>query len=683
MAIDLNECNKVCFSCIRGYKKKHILKPGQDFKVRCNGIPEDFIPQGVLQTIPPEDRETAQAMVDPVEWARHTLDWHCFDPNGEIWKRKNPEEYNDWIETHPGESILGNSRYHRPYQADMLRCSSKRKVFRIGRQVGKTETLVISMLFNLFTKPGVPIEEGFQIIVITPYQAQIDLIFTRMLELIRSSDITKNSLKRNVKAPIYTTELYNGSTIRGFTAGTKSGGNAEAVRGQHGHMLVFDEADYLSSGDMDAALAIITNYPNATVWMSSTPSGKRERFYDACNSKRWKEFHYESSVNPLWNPDMEADFREQLTELGYIHEIQADFGEQEQGVFQNTYVQRAKADYRYGDIAPSHEWTYTMGVDWNDVKHGTTINILGFDPRWKEFKIVTREVVSRANWNQTAAMQKIAELNRIWLPMAIYVDKGFGGTQVEMLQQFGHTSTMDKTKGPTHPDARLRHIITAYDFGSSQEVRDPFTKNIVKKHAKGFLVESCVRRFESGDIKFSEYDEGLEQQLLGYIIDHITPTGNPVYKAGNVAAGDHALDALMLSVVAFVLEASPLGKPQWVTDIAFSGQFGEMKETPIHIGDLVASRPQAAERQRSRDKTRPSGGRTETLERHTLLSEANDLPAHHVNTGSQTKLWSWAGFGSDSPRPRVRTLSEAEADARSRIGLSPRRRASRPRRKNI
>ncbi len=683
MSFDLSQCDSTCFDCVKSYKKKHVLKPGSQFQVRCNGIPQEHIPLSVLQTIPPEDRETATAMVDPVAWAKHTLDWHCFDPDGEVWKRKNPDEYWDWIESHPGESVLGHSRYHRPYQAEMLRCSSKRKVFRIGRQAGKTETLVISMLFNLFTKPGVPDEEGFQIIVITPYQSQIDLIFTRMLELIRSSPMTANSLKRNVKAPIYTSELFNGSTVRGFTAGTKSGGNAEAVRGQHGHMLVFDEADYLSSGDMDAALAIITNYPNATVWMSSTPSGKRERFYDACNSKTWKEFHYESSVNPLWNSEMEADFREQLTEIGYIHEIEAKFGEQEQGVFQNSYVQNAKMDYKYGDIPPSHEWTFTIGVDWNDVKHGTTINVLGFNPRRKIFIIVDRHVVSRANWNQMAAMEKIAELNRIWLPMAIYVDKGFGGTQVEFLQKYGADSTMDKTKGPTHPDSRLRHIIKSYDFGSAQEIRDPFTKNIIKKHAKGFLVESCIRRFESGDIKFSEYDEALEAQLLGYIIDHITPTGNPVYKAGNKAAGDHALDALMLSVVAFVLEATPLGKPQWATDIAFSGQFGEMKGAIVQEGELVATRSGVAEdRKKIRDKTRPSGTRTETLEKQTLFGDNNSLPAHHINN-TQTKLWSWEGFNRDTPRPRVRTLSEAEDSARSRLGLSSRRRASRPRRRNI
>ena len=287
---DLSACAEECFNCIKGYKKKHSLIQGQSFDIKCGGIPAEYIPLEILEDLPEEEREVAQAMVDPVAWAAQSLDWHCLDEDGEVWKRKNPDEYHAWLQKNPDKDIKGNSRYHRPYQAEMLRCQALRKVFRIGRQAGKTESLVISMLYSLFTKPGIPKNEGFEIILITPYQSQIDLIFTRMMQLIRSSSITQNSLKRSVKAPMYSIQLHNDSKVTGFTAGTKSGGNADAVRGQHGHMLVFDEADYLSSADIDSALSIITNYPNATVWMSSTPSGRRERFFQTCGSKIFKEY---------------------------------------------------------------------------------------------------------------------------------------------------------------------------------------------------------------------------------------------------------------------------------------------------------------------------------------------------------------------------------------------------------
>ena len=681
---DLNTCDQECFGCIKSYKKKHSLVQGQGFDIKCNGIPNEYIPLEILDDLPKEEHQIAKAMVDPVSWAAETLDWHCKDPDGEIWKRKNPDEYYAWVQQNPDEDIFGHSRYHRPYQAVMLRCTAKRKVFRIGRQAGKTETLVIAMLFALFTKPGIPEGEGFKIILITPYQAQIDLIFTRMMQLIRSNPITANSLRRSVKAPIYTTELHNESIIRGFTAGTKSGGNAEAVRGQHGHMLVFDEADYLSSGDMDAALSIITNYPNATVWMSSTPSGKRERFYQTCSSKIFKEYHFTSQVNPMWNDDLEILFREQLTEIGYDHEILAHFGEQEQGVFQNAYIQAAKHNYEYGDLPYRNTWTYTIGVDWNDVRNGTTISVLGFNPAEQIFYVVDRHVVSKEGWTQLSACFKIAELNRLWKPVVIYLDSGFGGTQYEVLRKYGFDSLMDSAKGPTHPDSRLRDIVKKYDFGSKVDVHDLFTKRIISKPAKPFLIENTVRRFETSTIKFPRSDEKLEAQLQGYVIDRITPTGTPVYKAGDVSAGDHALDALMLSVLGFTLEMTPLGKPKFDTNIAIAGKFGEGIDTLIHEGDTVIHSRDKTERDRERrERQKPTTGRDSVAkENYNLLEGPNSLPASNTNRGKQVNLWAWPDFNRDAPKPRVRTLVEAEQEASRRSGARPRS-SKKPSRKNI
>ena len=173
----------------------------------------------------------------------------------------------------------------------------------------------------------------------------------------------------------------------------------------------------------------------------------------------FKEYHYPSQVNPMWNEDLEALFKEQLTEIGFDHEILANFGEQEQGVFQNSYIQAAKADYSYGDYSYNNRWTYTIGVDWNDVQNGTTISVLGFNPTEKLFYVVDRHVVSREGWTQLSACNKIAELNRIWRPLVIYIDSGFGGTQYEVLRKYGYDSLADPAKGPTHPDSKLRDIL--------------------------------------------------------------------------------------------------------------------------------------------------------------------------------------------------------------------------------
>ena len=136
--LNLDKCANSCVGCIKGYKKKHTLKRGQEFKISCEGITDFEDPQlELFQGLSETDAATAKGILDPVVWARETLDWHCLDNNGEVWKRKNPKEHYKWSHSNPDGDIAGQSRYHRPYQAEMLRCTSKRKVFRIGRQAGK------------------------------------------------------------------------------------------------------------------------------------------------------------------------------------------------------------------------------------------------------------------------------------------------------------------------------------------------------------------------------------------------------------------------------------------------------------------------------------------------------------------------------------------------------------------
>jgi replicative DNA helicase len=622
MAINLSKCTQDCHSCIKAYAKKHRLRKGDSFDITCNGIPENYVSEATAAQL--QSPFSAELLLDPVKWAAEVLDWHCIDPDGEVWKRKDPEEYASMMERYPGRP----SKYHRPQQAVMLRCSAKRKVFRIGRQFGKTETLVISMLFAMFT------HQGFKIVLITPYQSQIDLIFKRLQELVENNPTLQNSVKRSVKAPQYTLELYNNSQIKGFTAGTKSGSGAAAARGQSANMLVFDEADYLDPADMDAAMSIITNYPDATVWMSSTPSGKRDKFYEVCNSKDWKEYHFPSYMNPNWNDELERTFRSVLTEIGYKHEVLGEFGEQEEGVFQVPYVE--------------------AGVDWNSPTIGTTICVTGFDPASQKFRVVERQIVQRAGWTQLDACHAIAMMNRKWRPFAIYVDKGYGATQIEVLHKYGYDARMDSERGKQHIDAKLPRIVKAYDFGSSIETRDPFTGQKLKKPAKGFLVESSVRRFEAGDIQFPETDEVLKAELLNYIVKNVTVTGQFVYGVNNEAIGDHNLDALMLSLVAFTLEKTSFGKPILNETINFSDlDHGEEDgETWVPVGDERA----------------PT--RKEMIQRQHPSSERHDL--RRVNS-ERLRPWSRPGWESDREQQELVRLQRRNNAGRNKGRAIPSR----------
>lgn len=661
MPIDLNQCDQICTGCVRGYKKKHKDEPS--FVVSCKGIPLEYIPGNVLALLPEADAASAVAMLDPVTWAGQVLDWYCLDVDGSIWKKKSEENrlpqgvvnYYDNIPAANARIAAGKSPFHRPYQAEMLRCSAKRKIFRIGRQAGKTETLVVSMLHAIFTN------KNFKVLLLTPYSSQIEMIFTRIEEFLNANSLLYNSKKRLVKAPNHTLELYNGSHIRGFTAGTQSKGEAAQIRGQSANMLVFDEADYLSRADMDAALAVTINFPNATVWMSSTPSGKREKFYDNCKSKVYKEFHFPSHVNPNFTPEIERDLFENqgMTELGYKHEILAEFGDILEGVFKSGYVDTAMSwKYQYAEMRRTPGWRYCLGVDWNDTKIGTTICVVGYSSGEDKFYIVDRLVVSKDKWTQTAACQAIVELNRKWIPDFIYIDKGYGSTQLEILHGHGYSSIQNN--GANHVDSRLTRIVKAYDFGSTVEIRDLFTKQVVKKHSKPFLVENTIRRFESNQVYISNTDKQLEGELRGYVIDRISMHGLPVFKQGNEKLGDHNLDAFMLALVAFELEMTAFGKPSYNPHIAFSGRLGEVMESPAQVGDIIIKNERAPEaRSRRAAEQKPLGNRTQNVvQDNDVFNPQNPLPGANMNNAipSSPKLWSWDGFNRDQPAPKSKTL---------------------------
>lgn len=528
---------------------------------------------------------------------------------------------------------------------------------------GKTETLCIAILHALFTN------KDFKVVVIAPYQSQIDLIFTRLENLIKSNNDLANSIKRNVKAPNYQIMLHNKSKVTGFTAGTRSGGNADSVRGQTANMLVFDEADYLSSSDVDSALNTIANFKDATVWMSSTPTGKREQFYKTCHSKLFREFHYPSQVNPNWSEELDQLFKEKLTEDGYKHEVLAQFGEQEEGVYQAKYVEAAQADFSYGQLKYRSDWIYMIGVDWNDPKIGTSIAIVGWCPTDNFFYVVDKETISRGDRTQLAACEKIAYLNRMWHPQAIYVDRGYGTTQIEILHNYGHDCI--KSYGVQHPDSQLFHRVKGYDFGGSIETHDLITKLPIKKHAKPFLVENSVRRFETAAIKYPREDKNYTAQLLGYIIDRVTDTGRFVYKPSE-EVGDHFLDAVNLALVGFTLEKTPFGKPNYINDIRFVKNFslGDVKPAQVEPYKLKA------------EEHKPKEGRGDISSRAKNLEfmDTPSIPGAKLNAESEIKIWRWPGFGHDAPPPKPRTREEAFRQAAQRKGLTPMRRSKRPKR---
>lgn len=579
-----------------------------EFIIDCKGIPGDgkFIPnydRVVKNFDSQEEIDLAQSLYDPISWAETNIGWK---PR----KSKGGEKYQELI----------------------LRCSSKRKVLRMGRRLGKTEVMVVAILHYLFTNsPKVQrwdenaqmYVDGFStILVLTPYLSQVKLIFNRIRELLARNPQLQNEVKRDVSTPHHMIELYNGAKVVGFSSGAKG---AEAVRGQKADFIILDEMDYLSSEDIESVVALMMEHDQVKILASSTPSGRREYFYSFCEERMdFKQFYYPSMVNPSWGPKMEAELRQfYKTEIGWQHEILAEFGEEAAGVFQNKYIFKAQQDYKYESVTPNPKWTYSVGIDWNDAENGTKLCVVGWDPDKSIFKVVDKQTVQKAGWTQTTAIQELIKLNRLWKPDFVYVDEGYGATQIEVIKQFG-IDALRRDDEHARTDEKLKNVV-GVNSSSKIEVYDPVTGEPIKKMMKPYMIENAVRRFEQQQVIFSLYDEVLAEQLGGYIIAKVNASGNPVYEATN---GDHDLDAFVLALLAFQMELSEFTNRTYSTDISFSGKIGEPTNGSSQLGGTAG----ASQRNQSLSPQQP------TVRTDYGLSIVSPLPAANNNQQSNRRI---------------------------------------------
>jgi replicative DNA helicase len=598
----------ICQKCIAGHTEHY---KDEGFRIKCQGIceAEDLLPEEIRLLYDGDELELAESLYDPVIWAKRNFDW-------------DPRISTDDVR----------------YQEMMLRCTSRRKALRLGRQSGKTEAICVLMLFRAFT------QENYKVLVITPYRSQIELIFKRIKELIYQSTDLSNSVRREVANPYHEIELFNGSYIRGFTSGSKTSQGAGAVRGQPADMIVLDEADYLTTDDINAVVAILNSRPDCELYASSTPTGRREHFYRWCQeAAHFKEFHFPSYVIPHWNEELEMELRASLTEAGYIHEILAEFGEESEGVFQVKFRELAQETYEYNDILPDHEqYIFGMGVDWNSSNIGTEIYIVGWDKLTKKFVGSRAHTISRIGWTQTAAMQKIKELNRVWKPTFIYVDEGYGATQVEVMKLWSKGERA--VQGMSSPDCRLGEILKAINFSSKIEIPDPLTNKMIKKDVKSYMIENTVRMFEREIFIFPKADDTLKKQLAGYVILRRTPLGKPIFGPREERIGDHRLDALMLAFLGFHMEYSDLVRREFIHRIAFAGRPGQ-GPGQHHEGDIVVVDSRRRKEDAPREKLKPDD-RSEFVT--TIGITSRRITGKKKDTRN---LWSWPGFLKDGPPP--------------------------------
>lgn len=479
------------------------------------------------------------------------------------------------------------------YQVQMIRDNSLKKVYRCGRRTGKTESMVVEALFSACTK------RNYRVLLVTPYENQVRLMFLRLNELMTSSPLLKSMVTSMTKNP-YKMEFSNGSLIMGFTTGASSGGGAASIRGQAADLIIMDECDYMSDADFDSVLMIAGERPDIRVIMSSTPTGKRGNFYKCCTDKStgYVEHYHPSTHNPNWNDAMEAEFRSILSEQGYAHEVMAEFGAQDTGVFDKDKLDKAiqMLDYAYAPLdyyqekkaeekgrypqmllydmynpAPPNIFR-TMGVDYDKYGASSSLLVLEYDTTLMKFKVLLRYEMPKAEYSYDAAVNKIIELNAIYNPSWIYCDRGSGEYQLERLHIYGDE----------HPETGLKQKVVGWSFSNKIKIHDPITGEEDNKPMKPFMVSQLQIAFERDNLILSPYDEVLYKQLIDYEVEKIGANGNPTFTSVN----EHFVDALGLAYLAMVLNFKQLTGV--MKDIETTSDFLMCKNTTLARKDSTS-----------------------------------------------------------------------------------------------
>lgn len=193
------------------------------------------------------------------------------------------------------------------------------------------------------------------------------------------------------------------------------------------------------------------------------------------------------------------------------------------------------------------------------MKYGasSSILIMDYDVDFNKFRIVKRVEVPKVEYSYDNAVNLIVELNKIYNPSWIYVDRGSGEYQIERLHIIGEEN----------PVSGLHNKVKGFQFSNKIQVPDPVKKETNEKPMKPFMVNQLAMAFERNKIIMSPYDEVLHKQLIDYHVERISQNGTPIFTDKN----EHFVDAMGLAYLAFVMEFPNITKT--VKQIDFTSSF--------------------------------------------------------------------------------------------------------------
>jgi hypothetical protein len=531
-----------CDSCIRNQKRK---AKGKWF-IECHRSTDELTKE-FAKRFPgePTKAELAAMVVDGVLWAEYELGWKA-----------------------------------RWYQSQAMRCTSQWQCHRWGRRTGKTNFLAIKSLHLCATKPGAGMDEPYTVLLVTPYEDQLDKIFQYARDALIKSENFKPI--RDIRDP-HLLGFANNSKMIGFTAGDKTGARSDKIRGQDANAIVIDEADRIRSDDIDAVMAILASHADCRLYFSTTPTGLQTRFKSSCEDpeRGFREFWFSSYESPEYTDRADYQFKRSYPRTTYEHEILATFGSAEGGVFMPSHLNKAIEDYPLGQQPLPHE-RVIIGVDCNDPNNGTHAVVMAVDNQKEIVRLLDKEILRGEEFSKVASEEMLIMMYRKWQPMYLAFDKGYTHGQIDDLRAYGLQN----------PQMGLTEALKLYDMGSTYKWNDPITAQQIARPMKPLMVGISQRFLQEGRMilpKCEDVESGVIGQMRNFYVKRTGQDGRPIYSD----EGEHTLTGMMVALLCWQLEV--LGFEPTVKDTTLFRTLPARlpKNLPLPINLRTQSDPEA------------------------------------------------------------------------------------------
>lgn len=213
-----------------------------------------------------------------------------------------------------------------PWQADLMRSTSRRVLVACARQVGKTQTTALKALHTALYVPGA------LVLIVSPSQRQSDEMLLRVKTLYRGLGRSEKAAKDSAAELI----LENGSRLLSLP------GTEGTSRGFAGAKLVIlDEAARVDDDIFAAFLPMVAS--DGAIWALSTPWGQRGFFHqlheDPANG--WERHRVTVHESAQYDAQRIAEVKASVGSFVFASDYLAQFGDTDTQVFGSELVRAA------------------------------------------------------------------------------------------------------------------------------------------------------------------------------------------------------------------------------------------------------------------------------------------------------------------------------------------------------